>query len=48
MKIKKTITKDDLGENPKPSGKRLKTRPPLSSARILPKGLHGSELRGFK
>ena len=44
MKIKKIIIKDDLSENPKPSGKKLKTKPPLSSARPLPSGVFGFDL----
>jgi hypothetical protein len=46
-KMRKIIIKDDLSTNPPKSGKRS-WRPPLSSARILPNGMFGSELREGK
>jgi hypothetical protein len=44
-KMRKIILKDDLTVNPPKSGKKLKTRPPLSSARILRNGVFGSDLK---
>lgn len=43
-KMRKMVIKDDLSTNPPKSGKKLKVKPPLSSARVLPSGIFGSDL----
>lgn len=43
-RMRKMIIKDDLSTNPPKSGKKLKVKPPLSSARIFPSGVFGFDL----
>jgi len=39
--MRKIIVKDDLSANPPKSGKKLKTRPDLSTATVLENGVFG-------
>ena len=48
MRMRKIIIKDDLSVNPPRSGKKLKTRPPLSSATVLQNGVFGSEWKELR
>lgn len=44
MRMRKIIIKDDFSVNPPKSGKKLRTRPPLSEARPLENGVFGFDL----
>jgi hypothetical protein len=46
MTTKKLVIKYDHGENAPRSGKKLKSRPELSKAMILPNGIFGADIIG--